>query len=514
VLEKTEGTLDDDVLKDGTRRNVDSLALSGHDNDGALADDATAEVNGTGDGQVVKLKDFGDRRDARLEGRDLLEIVAELDEGSRAEAVGVHHELAVAESVEVRLDQHQVRAGLDRQEAATRDVDTVSVAEVTNSGTDSGLELDDGDVGLTLLISGDALAVGDNLHAELVVLDNTLDGTEVHPDVVRIEVLELLNGLELVHVLLGHLGDFEKTRLALVVDDSTALDVGLGLVSQLHDVLGARFDHVLQDVEVNNSAEVVGVGQEDNLDTTLQELVKGAGVDERLEHVTVSGRVPVRDLGVGALGRGEEGVLENTGELGLVEGQDVDVVSLVLLDDVGSVFVGVERVHQHEGDVDIVGAVEEFDLTDRQVEERHAVADLDDRLGADAAHGGTETTVELENGELAEELDRLAVTEAVVVDDLLGLGGRDTLPVDFVALCLVVEVTTEEGEEVVHLRLEASLLVLVGDRVGQVVQGIAHLRCGDRGGGVFECLGEAGQCQHAGRVEWRCRGPQTGQLDR
>ena len=34
-----------------------------------------------------------------------------------------------------------------------------------------------------------------------------------------------------------------------------------------------------------------------------------------------------------------------------------------------------------------------------------------------------------------------------VVDDLLGLGRRDALPVDLVALCLLVEVTAEEREE-------------------------------------------------------------------
>jgi hypothetical protein len=513
VLEETEGTLDDDVLKDGTRRDVDGLALGGHDDDGALADDATAEVDGTGDGEVVKLEDLGDGGNAGLEGRDLLEVVAELDERGGAEAVGVHHKLAVAEGVEVRLDQHEVRAGLDGQEATTRDVDTVSVAEVADGSADSGLELNDGDIGLTLLVGGDALAVGNNLHAELVVLDDTLNGAQVHPDVVGVEVLELLDRLELVNVLLRDLSDLEEAGLALVVDDGATLDISLGLVGKLHDVLRAGLDHVLEDVKVNDGAEVVGVGKEDNLNTALEELVESARVDERLEDVTVTGRVPVGDLRVGALGRGKEGVLKHTGELGLVEGQDVDVVSLVLLDDVGSVLVGVEGVHEHEGDVDVVGAVEELDLTDGEVEERHAVADLDDRLGTDAAHGGTETTVELQDGELAEELHRLAVAEAVVVDNLLGLGRGDALPVNLVTLGLVVKVAAEQGEEVVHLSLETGLLVLVGDAVGEVVQGIAHLGSGNRGGGVLEGLVVAGLSQHFGCVERWCIGPLAAELD-
>ncbi len=75
----------------------------------------------------------------------------------------------------------------------------------------------------------------------------------------------------------------------------------------------------------------------------------------------------------------------------------------VLLDDTGGVVVGVERVHEDEGDVDVVRAVEMLDLSHREVEEGHALADLDDRLGAGASHGGTETTVELEHGELVED---------------------------------------------------------------------------------------------------------------
>jgi len=512
VLKETEGTLDNDVLEDRTRRDVNGLTFGGNDDDGTLADNATTEVDGTGDGEMVKLEDLGDRGNAGLEGRDLLEVVAELDEGCGTEAVGVHDELAVTEGVQVRLDEHEVGAGLDGQEATTWDVDTVGVGEVANGGTDGGLELDDADIGLALLVGGNALAVGDDLHAELVVLDDTLDGAQVHPDVVGVEVLELLDGLELVDVLLRDLGDLKETGLSLVVNDGATLDVSLGLVGKLHDVLGAGFDHVLEDVEVNDGAKVVSVGEEDDLNTTLEELVESARVVQRLEDVTVAGRVPVGDLRVGALRRREEGVLEHTGVLGLVEGQDVDVVTLVLLDDVCGVLVGVERVHQNEGDVDIVGAVEVLDLADGQVKERHAVANLDDGLGADAAHGGTETTVELQDGELAEELNRLRVAEAVVVNNLLGLGRGDALPVDLVALGLVIKVAAEEGEEVVHLSFKTRLLALVGDRVGEDVERIAHLRGGNRGGGVFESLVQEVAGQHSGCVECRSKRPKAAHL--
>ena len=192
--------------------------------------------------------------------------------------------------------------------------------EVADGSTDSSLELDDGNVCLALLVCWDRLLVGNDLHGELVVLNNALDGLEVHPDVVGVEVLELVNAennvsrcvrsrwqyanlrLELVDVLLGNLGNLEKTRLTLVVDDGTTLNIGLGLVSHLHDVLSLAVEHVLEDVHVDNSTEVVGVGEEDDLDTAVNELVKDTRVVQRLEHVTVSGRVPVGALRVERLG--------------------------------------------------------------------------------------------------------------------------------------------------------------------------------------------------------------------
>ena len=331
----------------------------------------------------------------------------------------------------------------------------MGVVEVTDGGSDGGLELDDADIGLALLVGRDGLAVGDDLHGKLVVLDNTLDSAEVHPDVVGVEVFELLDRLELVDVLLWHLGDFEEAGLALVIDDSTTLDVCLGLVRKLHDVLGLGLDHVLENVEIDDGTQVVGVGEEDNFDTTLEQFVEDARVVERLEHVTVSWWVPVGDLRVGRLGSGEKRVLENTGVLGLVEGHNVNVVTLVFLDDVGSVGVGVEGVHEDERHIDIICAVEVLNLSDRQIEEGHAVTDFDDGLGANTTHGGTETSIKLEDGELVEEIDRLGVSEVAVVDNLLFLWWCDARPLDLVALGLVVEVSAEKGKEVVHLCLEA-----------------------------------------------------------
>ena len=494
MLQDPQASLHDAVLQNRSRRNVYCAALRGHNNHCALQGHVTTQVDGTGDGQVVQFDNARNARNTFLEVRDLLEVRSKLDHRNTTEAVGVHDQLAVLETVEIRLNQQEVGAGLHGQEATTGDVDAVTVLEVTDGSTSGSLELVDSLVGLTLLVGGDRLFVGDNLHLELVLLNNTLDGTEVHPDVIGVEVLELLDGLELVDVLLGHLGNLQQTGLALVVDDGTTLDVSLGLVGQLHDVVGLGVGHVLQDAEIHNGTQVVRVGQEDVLDATLEQLVKGARVVERLKDVTVTGRVPVLQGSVEALGGGEQRVLDDTGVTGLVEGDDVDVVTLVLLDDGLGVLVGVEGVHKNERNVDVVGTVEVLDLAHRQVEEGHALTDFNNRLGTNATHRGTQTAIELDNSQLVEEFNRGLIAQFAVVGNLRRLRRGNTVPVDNVALGLVIEETTEEGEEVVHLGLETLLLLGIGDGLGEGIEGIAHLGGGDAGGGILKGLGgEFGQ---------------------
>lgn len=193
MLQQAQGALDNNVLQNGARRDINRAALGGHNNNCALERHATAQVDGTSNGEVVQLQNLGDRRNVLLEVGNLLEVAAQLDKRGIAEAVGAHLKLAVLECVQIRLDQHQVRARLDGQEATTRHVDTVCVLEVANGGTDGRLELDNRNVRLALLVAGNRLAVGDNLHLELVVLDHALNRPQVQPNVVGVEVLELLD---------------------------------------------------------------------------------------------------------------------------------------------------------------------------------------------------------------------------------------------------------------------------------------------------------------------------------
>ena len=109
-----------------------------------------------------------------------------------------------------------------------------------------------------------------------------------------------------------------------------------------------------------------------------------------------------------------------------------------------------------------------LDLSNGQVQEGHVVSDLDDGLGTDTTHGGTETTVELEDGKLVED-GGVDVLENLVLADLLRLGGLDTLPVagsqcaarlglglclHLLALGSLGKESVEEEEEGLHLSLE------------------------------------------------------------
>jgi hypothetical protein len=64
-------------------------------------------------------------------------------------------------------------------------------------------------------------------------------------------------------MILWHLRDLQQPSLALVINNSTTLDIRLGLVGNLHDILRLTIDHGLHDIEVDDSAQIVNVGDED-----------------------------------------------------------------------------------------------------------------------------------------------------------------------------------------------------------------------------------------------------------
>lgn len=122
-----------------------------------------------------------------------------------------------------------------------------------------------------------------DLQRELLLIHNALDSLKVDPEVVGVKDLELLDRLEVLDVLRGDLSDLEEPDVTVDVDKGATLDIGLGLVGDLHEVLGLRFLHVLEDVGVDDGSEVVDVRDEEVLDAGGDELVEEARVVEGIE---------------------------------------------------------------------------------------------------------------------------------------------------------------------------------------------------------------------------------------
>ena len=68
--------------------------------------------------------------------------------------------------------------------------------------------------------------------------------------------------------------------MSLVLDQSSSLDVGPGLVCDLHHELPAVADHHVEDVQVHRGAQVVNVGDEAVFLTSLDKLIQKAGIVE------------------------------------------------------------------------------------------------------------------------------------------------------------------------------------------------------------------------------------------
>ena len=163
----------------------------------------------------------------------------------------------------------------------------------------------------------------------------------------------------------------------------------------------------------------------------------------------------------------------------------------VLLNNALGLVISVERVHEDKGNVHVLGLVQELDavdkvnvtkvsnggiggdpstradyqtsnwsegsyldLTNRKVQEGHAVANLDGALRPDTSHGGSETSVELENSEFVEMGAVLDLGDVVVGHNLVFWRRVDLVPVDLGSLALFGQPTVEEQEEVAHLVLE------------------------------------------------------------
>ena len=137
------------------------------------------------------------------------------------------------------------------------------------------------------------------------------------------------------------------------------------------------------ELEVENdvhSTQIIRVGDKEVFLSLGNELVEDTRVEEGIVKITVTRGVPVLLVVIGALWTGKEGVFEDTGIAGLIEGGNTELLVCILFDDAEGVLMGIEGGHENERDVDAVGGVEMLDLTDGEIKEGHVVLDFEGTL--------------------------------------------------------------------------------------------------------------------------------------
>lgn len=112
-------------------------------------------------------------------------------------------------------------------------------------------------------------------------------------------------------MLIGYLSDFQQSNLSFVINNGTTFDVCLCLVGDLHQELGLCVNHMLQDVDVDGSSQVVNIGDENVFLASCEKLVEETRVGEGVVQVTVSGWVPRTRNAMLAISPKEDGIAEH-----------------------------------------------------------------------------------------------------------------------------------------------------------------------------------------------------------
>lgn len=231
-------------------------------------------------------------------------------------------------------------------------------------------------------------------------VEDVLEGGEVEPEVVGVEVAMALDVLEVVEFVLGALGDFaEEEGAADGFGEVSAFAVGGGAAGDFHDEGKVLVGEMAEEGEVEDGAEVVGIGDEGVAEAAVEELVEEAGGGEGDIKIAVAGGAP----GFGGLAgplSGDEGVGAEAGDAVLEEAGGDAVLTPgkfgVSVEDGGGVIGGGEAVHEQQGEGGVVFAAEVEDLAADEVEEGEAVFDGEEGLGAVESHAGAEATVEFD----------------------------------------------------------------------------------------------------------------------
>lgn len=106
MLQQPQTSLYDNILQDGSRRDVNCTAFRGDDDDCSLEDNTSTQIHGAGDGQMIELQHLWDARNTLLEVADLFEVGSKLDQWGWTKAIRADDKLAMSQAIEIGLDEH------------------------------------------------------------------------------------------------------------------------------------------------------------------------------------------------------------------------------------------------------------------------------------------------------------------------------------------------------------------------------------------------------------------------
>mmetsp|Transcript_115881 Transcript_115881/g.328420 ORF Transcript_115881/g.328420 Transcript_115881/m.328420 type:complete len:351 (+) Transcript_115881:198-1250(+) len=269
-------------------------ALEGH---GALDDDVGGEGDVALDDDLLAADEGGHAvRRHRLHRVHELVLAVELHVGRDAAAGRRELDAAVGrQHVGVGAEREEVAGGLHGREARARDHDGGGPLEALDRRAHRRLELEHlrgllvpGVHGLGVLHDGQGQGAA-------VLLELRLERLQVHPQVVRVEVLVLVHVLEVLLVRLGALRGLAQQEAAglPVAREVPALLVRVRARGHLHHERRLGLGEVREELEVQHGAQVVRVGDEHVLEPHAQQLVQRAAPEHCGVEVPVARRAPL-----------------------------------------------------------------------------------------------------------------------------------------------------------------------------------------------------------------------------
>lgn len=94
---------------------------------------------------------------------------------------------------------------------------------------------------------------------------------------------------------------------------------------------------------------------------------------------------------------GQHGILGNSWEATLIECVDFDLETFVLANNFFGIFIGVERIHQHQWDIGFVCFVQCFDLLHGQIQKRQIASHWNHTFWTVTSHRCTQTTIQFDD---------------------------------------------------------------------------------------------------------------------